>query len=248
MRGVIEEKTNRIVEVIFSSVKPFQLMLGKIIGIALVGLTQFILWIVLTITIQTVTMSVLFKDQIADTATQNAQVEKVMKNDLSAGMDKMQKVKSPNEVIELMNEFQNINVTKLLVCFGFYFLFGYLLYAALFAGIGSAVDSEADTQQFILPVTVPLIASFIIAQTVATDPDSSMAQFFSIFPLTSPIVMMVRLPFDVPAWELALSMVSLILGFLFFTWLAGKIYRTGIMMYGKKASWREIGKWLFYKP
>ncbi len=248
MRGVIEEKTNRIVEVIFSSVKPFQLMLGKIIGIALVGLTQFILWIVLTITIQTVTMNVLFKDQIADTAKQNAQVEKVMKNDLTAGVDKMQKVKSPNEVIELFNEFQNINITKLLVCFGFYFLFGYLLYAALFAGIGSAVDSEADTQQFILPVTVPLIASFIIAQTVATDPDSSMAQFFSIFPLTSPIVMMVRLPFDVPAWELVLSMVSLIIGFLFFTWLAGRIYRTGILMYGKKASWREIGKWLFYKP
>lgn len=248
MRGVIEEKTNRIVEVIFSSVKPFQLMLGKIIGIALVGLTQFILWIVLTITIQTVTMNVLFKDQIADTAKQNAQVEKVMKNDLTAGVDKMQKVKSPNEVIELINEFQNINITKLLVCFGFYFLFGYLLYAALFAGIGSAVDSEADTQQFILPVTVPLIASFIIAQTVATDPDSSMAQFFSIFPLTSPIVMMVRLPFDVPTWELVLSMVSLIIGFLFFTWLAGRIYRTGILMYGKKASWREIGKWLFYKP
>ncbi len=248
MRGVIEEKTNRIVEVIFSSVKPFQLMLGKIIGIALVGLTQFILWIVLTITIQTVTMNVLFKDQIADTAKQNAQVEKVMKNDLSAGMDKMQKVKSPNEVIELINEFQNINITKLLLCFGFYFLFGYLLYAALFAGIGSAVDSEADTQQFILPVTVPLIASFVIAQTVATDPDSSMAQFFSIFPLTSPIVMMVRLPFDVPAWELLLSMVSLIIGFLFFTWLAGRIYRTGILLYGKKASWREIGKWLFYKP
>lgn len=247
MRGVIEEKTNRIVEVIISSVKPFQLMLGKIIGIALVGLTQFILWIVLTIVIQTVTMNVLFKDQIADTAKQNAQVEKVMKNDLSAGVDKMQKVKSPNEVIELINEFQNINITKLLVCFGFYFLFGYLLYAALFAGIGSAVDSEADTQQFILPVTVPLIASFLIAQTVATDPDSSMAQFFSIFPLTSPIVMMVRLPFDVPVWELALSMVSLIAGFLFFTWLAGRIYRTGILMYGKKAGWREIGKWLFYK-
>lgn len=247
MRGVIEEKTNRIVEVLVSSVTPFQLMLGKIVGIALVGLTQFILWIGLTILIQTVTVSVLFKDQLADTMKRNAQVEKVMKNDLSAGVSKMEKVKSPNEVIDLFNEFNNINKTKLLVCFGFYFLFGYLLYAALFAGVGSAVDSEADTQQFILPITVPLIASFIIAQAVATDPDSSMAQFFSIFPLTSPIVMMVRLPFDVPVWELALSMLSLIAGFLFFTWLAGKIYRTGILMYGKKASWKEIGKWLFYK-
>ena len=247
MRGVIEEKTNRIVEVIVSSVKPFQLMLGKIIGVALVGLTQFILWIVLTLIISTAVNTYLFKDQIADTMKHNSQIEKVMKDDLTAGVDKMEKINSPNEVIDLFNNFNNINITKILVCFAFYFLVGYLLYAALFAAVGSAVDSEADTQQFILPVTIPLIASFIIAQSVVTDPDSSMAQFFSIFPLTSPIVMMVRLPFDVPAWELALSMVSLIVGFLFFTWIAGKIYRTGILMYGKKTSWKELGKWLFYK-
>ena len=247
MRGVIEEKTNRIVEVIVSSVKPFQLMLGKIIGVALVGLTQFILWIVLTLIISTTVNSILFKDQIADTAKHNSQMEKVMKNDLTAGIDKMDKVDSPNEVIELFNNVNNINISKVLMCFAFYFLFGYLLYAALFAAIGSAVDSEADTQQFILPVTIPLIASFIIAQSVVTDPDSSMAQFFSIFPLTSPIVMMVRLPFDVPIWELALSMFMLIVGFLFFTWMAGKIYRTGILMYGKKTTWKELGKWLFYK-
>ena len=247
MRGVIEEKTNRIVEIIVSSVKPFQLMLGKIIGVALVGLTQFILWTVLTLVISTSVNSFLFKDQITDTVKHNSQMETVMKNDLTAGVDKMEKINSPNEVIELLNNFNNINVTKILVCFAFYFLFGYLLYAALFAAIGSAVDSEADTQQFILPVTIPLIASFIIAQSVVTDPDSSMAQFFSIFPLTSPIVMMVRLPFDVPTRELALSMVSLIVGFIFFTWVAGKIYRTGILMYGKKPSWKELGKWLFYK-
>lgn len=247
MRGVIEEKTNRIVEVIVSSVKPFQLMLGKILGVALVGLTQFILWIVLTLIISTAVNTILFKDQLADTMKRNSQMEKVMKNDLSAGVDKMEKVKSPNEVIDLFNQVSNINVVKIVTCFAFYFLFGYLLYAALFAAIGSAVDSEADTQQFILPVTIPLIASFIIAQSVVTDPDSSMAQFFSIFPLTSPIVMMVRLPFDVPAWELALSMVMLIVGFLFFTWIAGKIYRTGILMYGKKTTWKELGKWLFYK-
>jgi ABC-2 type transport system permease protein len=247
MRGVIEEKTNRIVEVIVSSVKPFQLMLGKIIGVALVGLTQFILWIVLTLIISTTVNSILFKDQLADTNKHNSQMEKVMKNDVTAGVDKMEKINSPNEVIDLFNNVKNINITKVLVCFAFYFLFGYLLYAALFAAVGSAVDSEADTQQFILPVTIPLIASFIIAQTIVTDPDSSMAQFFSIFPLTSPIVMMVRLPFDVPIWELALSMLSLVIGFLFFTWIAGKIYRTGILMYGKKPSWKELGKWLFYK-
>ncbi len=247
MRGVIEEKTNRIVEVIVSSVKPFQLMLGKIIGVALVGLTQFILWIILTISISTTINSILFKDQLADTVKHNSQMEKVMKNDLTADIDNMEKVNSPNEVIELINNVKNINITKVLICFAFYFLFGYLLYAALFAAIGSAVDGEADTQQFILPVTIPLIGSFIIAQSIVTDPDSSMAQFFSIFPLTSPIVMMVRLPFDVPIWELALSMFMLVVGFLFFTWMAGKIYRTGILMYGKKTTWKELGKWLFYK-
>lgn len=247
MRGVIEEKTNRIVEVIVSSVKPFQLMLGKIIGVALVGLTQFILWIVLTLVISTAVNTILFKDQIADTMKHNSQMEKVMKNDLTAGVDKMEKINSPNEVIELFNNLSNINITKIVICFAFYFLFGYLLYAALFAAIGSAVDSEADTQQFILPVTIPLIGSFIIAQSIVTDPDSSMAQFFSIFPLTSPIVMMVRLPFDVPVWELSLSMFMLVVGFLFFTWMAGKIYRTGILMYGKKTTWKELGKWLLYK-
>lgn len=247
MRGVIEEKTNRIVEVIVSSVKPFQLMLGKIIGVALVGLTQFVLWIILTLIISTTVNGILFKNQIADSVKKDTQMEQVMKNDITAGVTKMEKINSPNEVLQLFDDVKNINVTKLVLCFAFYFLVGYLLYAALFAAIGSAVDSEADTQQFILPVTIPLILSFIIAQSVVTDPDSSMAQFFSIFPLTSPIVMMVRLPFDVPVWELALSMTMLVIGFLFFTWLAGKIYRTGILMYGKKVSWKELGKWLFYK-
>lgn len=247
MRGVIEEKTNRIVEVIVSSVKPFQLMLGKIIGVALVGLTQFILWVVLTLIISTSVNAVLFKNQLADTAKQNAQMEKVMKNDIMAQTYKMDKINTPSEVVDMFNNVKNINVTRLIFCFAFYFLFGYLLYAALFAAIGSAVDNEADTQQFILPVTIPLILSFIIAQSIVADPDSSMARFFSMFPLTSPIVMMVRLPFDVPIWELAVSMVSLVIGFLFFTWLAGKIYRTGILMYGKKTTWRELGKWLFYK-
>ena len=247
MRGVIEEKSNRIVEVIISSVKPFQLMLGKIIGVALVGLTQFILWITLTLILQTAITTFLFKNEIADKVKQNSQIEKVMKNDLSAGISSMEKVQTPNEAIALFNDLDKVNFSQIIICFAFFFLFGYLLYAALFAAIGSAVDNEADTQQFILPVTIPLILSFIIAQNIIKDPDSSMAQFFSIFPLTSPIVMMVRLPFGVPMWELLLSMVMLIIGFLFFTWLAGKIYRTGILMYGKKTTWKELGKWLFYK-
>jgi len=247
MRGVIEEKTNRIVEVIVSSVKPFQLMLGKIIGVALVGLTQFILWIVLTTVIYVGITSTVFKNQIQDTLTQNNQIEKVMKNDILSQSHKMEKVGTPNEVIDMFNFADGLNLPVLITCFAFYFLFGYLLYAALFAAVGSAVDSEADTQQFILPVTIPLILSFVIAQAIMSSPNSSMAQFFSIFPLTSPIVMMVRLPFDVPVWELALSMFMLVVGFLFFTWMAGKIYRTGILMYGKKTTWKELGKWLFYK-
>ena len=247
MRGVIEEKTNRIVEVIVSSVKPFQLMLGKIIGVAMVGLTQFVLWIILTFAISTFVTGVLFKDQIADKIKQEQQISKVMKDDITSHSDKMEKVKTPNEAIDVLDNLSKIDVTHVILVFAFYFLLGYLLYAALFAAIGSAVDSEADTQQFMIPVTAPLIISFAIAQGVASDPDSGLAQFFSIFPLTSPIVMMVRLPFGVPTWELALSMVMLVVGFLFFTWLAGKIYRTGILMYGKKTTWKELGKWLFYK-
>ncbi len=247
MRGVIEEKTNRIVEVIISSVKPFQLMLGKIIGVAMVGLTQFLLWIILTSAISTYVTGVLLKDQIADKLKQEKQTEKVMKNDITAGSDKMEKVKTPNEAIAIMDNLGKIDKAHIVFSFAFYFLFGYLLYAALFAAIGSAVDSETDTSQFMIPVTAPLILSFVISQVVAMDPDSGLGQFFSIFPLTSPIVMMVRLPFGVPMWEQAVSMIILVLGFLFFTWLAAKIYRTGILMYGKKTSWKELGKWLFYK-
>ena len=247
MRGVIEEKTNRIVEVIISSVKPFQLMLGKIIGIALVGLTQFILWIVLTLTISTVVTNVLFKDVIADQVKQNSQMEKVYKNDITAHPDKLEKVDTPSEAIQKLNNLQNINFGLIAGCFAFYFLFGYLLYAALFAAIGSAVDNDADTQQFMLPVTIPLILSFAVAQGVIANPNGAVAYWFSIIPLTSPVVMMVRLPFDVPVSDLITSMFLLVVGFFFFTWMAGKIYRTGILMYGKKASWKELGKWLFYK-
>lgn len=247
MRGVIEEKTSRIVEVIISSVKPFQLMLGKIIGVALVGLTQFLLWVILTFTISTMVSSFLFKDLIKDQVTQNAQMEKVYKNDILAGTDKMDHVKSPNEAISILNDVSHINFGKIIFLFAFYFLFGYLLYAALFAAIGSAVDSDADTQQFMLPVTIPLVLSFVVAQSVAANPDGAVAYWFSIIPLTSPIVMMVRLPFDVPVGDIITSMTLLVLGFFFFTWMAGKIYRTGILMYGKKVTWKELGKWLLYK-
>ncbi|MGE0562161.1 MAG: ABC transporter permease [Flavobacteriales bacterium] len=238
MRGVIEEKTSRIVEIIISSVKPFQLMMGKIVGIALVGLTQFLLWIVLTGIIISIAQVILTQNiEVADTAA----IEEVMKAQ-GAG-----NVNTSNMSVQIQAIIDEIPIVKLLVSFLFYFLGGYLLYGALFAAVGSAVDSEADTQQFMMPITIPLIFSFVVAQTVIQNPDGSMAFWLSLFPLTSPIIMMVRIPFGVETWELLLSMVLLVLGFIGTTWMAGKIYRTGILMYGKKVSYKELWKWLFFK-
>ena len=244
MRGVMEEKTNRIVEIILSSVKPFQLMMGKIVGVALVGLTQFLLWVILTTTLYSVATVTLLKDIDIKQVQQKEQTFTV-----GANLDymNMKKIEKPNIVTEIWNDFKSVDMKTIVLCFLFYFLGGYLMYSAMFAAVGAAVDNEADTQQFMMPITIPLILSFVVAQTIIQNPESTMAFWFSIIPLTSPIVMMVRLPFGVPAWELALSMTLLVVGFVFTTWLAGRIYRTGILMYGKKVTWKELGKWLFYK-
>ena len=227
MRGVIEEKTNRIVEIIISSVKPFQLMIGKILGVALVGLTQFILWIVLTIIISSIAEIIFF-----DTT------------EITNNIDSVDQSVILNEFTRLTG---GINLMLIFVSFLFYFLFGYLMYSALFAAVGSAVDAESDTQQFMLPITIPLIFSFILIQPVMDNPDGILAFWLSIIPLTSPIIMMARLPFGVESWQLIISMIFLILGFIFTTFIAGKIYRTGILMYGKKISYKELWKWLTYK-
>ena len=227
MRGVIEEKTNRIVEIIISSVKPFQLMIGKILGVALVGLTQFILWIVLTIIISSIAEIIFF-----DTT------------EITNNLDSVDQSVILNEFTRLTG---GINLMLIFVSFLFYFLFGYLMYSSLFAAVGSAVDAEADTQQFMLPITIPLIFSFILIQPVMDNPDGILAFWLSIIPLTSPIIMMARLPFGVESWQLIISMILLILGFIFTTFIAGKIYRTGILMYGKKISYKELWKWLTYK-
>jgi len=240
MRGVIEEKTNRIVEVIISSVKPFQLMFGKIVGIAMVGLTQFLLWVILTSTITTVGSSFL-KEKF-----QTKKHKTELSQSTSSGQNQGQ-AEEADGLGDLFKAAGNINIPVIILGFIFYFLGGYLLYSALFAAIGSAVDSEADTQQFMLPITIPLILSFMVAQYVISSPDGPIAFWFSIIPFTSPVVMMVRLPFGVPAFDLILSMIMLVVGFIFTTWIAGKIYRTGILMYGKKPTFAEIGKWLFYK-
>ncbi len=239
MRGVIEEKTNRIVEVIISSVKPFQLMMGKIIGIALVGLTQFLLWVVLTAGLYTAFLNTVVKEKYSA-----EKIEMLMqKSPDGTAVDDIDQMIENQMMVERIN---SINWALIIPCFIFYFLGGYLLYGAMFAAVGGAVDNDSDTQQFVLPITIPLIFSFIMAQTVLNDPTGVMARWLSIIPLTSPIVMMVRLPFQVPVWELVLSMVMLVLGFILTTWLAGKIYRTGILMYGKRVTWKEMGRWLRY--
>lgn len=249
MRGVIEEKTNRIVEVIVSSVRPFELMMGKIIGVALVGLTQFLLWIILTFVLVTAAKGILMPEKSMD--MQMVQMNSIM-NTTGTGSDIAssggQTVAPEQTEIELAFEAINsINYSTMLLAFLFYFLGGYLLYGAMFAAIGSAVDNDADTQQFMLPVTIPLILGIVALQGVITNPEGPVAFWFSIIPLTSPIIMMARIPFGVPIWEVALSVVLLIITFVAFTWLAAKIYRTGILMYGKKVNYHELYKWLRYK-
>ena len=235
MRGVIEEKTNRIVEVMISSVKPFQLMMGKIIGIAAVGLTQFLLWIILSSTVTVVVGARFQVDRFSD-----AQIEQTLETTSD--------VQQAKEVNSFLNALGNINLPLILGSFLFYFLGGYLLYGALFGAVGAAVDSETDSQQFMLPITIPLVLSFIVAQTVILkNPDGPVAFWMSMVPFTSPIIMMLRIPFGVPTHELLLSMLFLVLGFIATTWLAGRIYRVGILMYGKKTTYRELSKWLFYK-
>ncbi len=244
MRGVIEEKTSRIVEVIISSVKPFQLLMGKIIGIAMVGLTQFILWVALSLLVTTAVQSIFLDKDLLTQKTEQI-------NSISGHtIDENNPVSSGgNEeiVAEIFDSLSSINFIHVFLVFIFYFLGGYLLYSALFGAIGAAVDNETDTQQFMLPITVPLILGIVVAQSIISNPDSSLAFWFSIIPFTSPVVMMVRLPFGVPLSELLLSMSLLVLGFLFTTWIASRIYRVGILMYGKKVSYKELGKWLFYK-
>ena len=246
MRGVMEEKTNRIVEVLISSVKPFQLMMGKIVGIALVGFTQFLLWIVLTGVLATIGSTVMVAGKYSGEDLAGQQMTVQMQEELGVDPDEVPKI-DESAVLGILDQ---INIPLVLALFGFYFLGGYLLYSSLFAAVGSAVDSEAETQQFMMPVTIPIIIAIFIAQTAMQNPSSPVVFWGSIIPFTSPVVMMVRVAmgtaFEQP-WELALSMGLLVLGFLGTTWLAARIYRTGILMYGKKVSWKELGKWLFYK-
>ena len=234
MRGVMEEKTNRIAEVIISSVRPFQLMMGKIVGIALVGLTQFLLWLILTGSLQF--LLPLFIPEL----------RQAMHPSSAAGMDAISKVPT-SELAGIFNSLSNQHWSLILSCFLFYFLGGYFLYAAMFAAVGSLVnEDQQEAQQMTIPITMPIILAFFIMTSAIKDPNSTLAIFGSMFPLTSPIVMMARIPYGVPAWQIATSMLLLVAGFVLMTWLSAKIYRTGILMYGKKASWKEVIKWMRY--
>ena len=241
MRGVMEEKTNRIAEVIVSSVKPFQLMLGKIIGIGAVGLTQFAIWIVLISVLQSI-VPLLFPDAFHQIMAQGGVAG-------GAGIPSALPQTGPQKMMGAMAEgLGSLNIGLIVSCFVFYFLGGYLLYASLFAAVGSVVsEDQQEAQQLALPIMMPIILGFVIMTKAVSDPDSNLAIFGSLFPFTSPIVMMGRITYGVPWQQLVLSMLLLVGSFLFLTWLTAKIYRTGILMYGKKTSWKEMMKWAFRK-
>ena len=229
MRGVTEEKTNRIAEVVVSSVKPFQLMMGKIIGIGAVGLTQFAIWIVLMFMMQ-LAIPLIFPDLFTH-------VNATANNPATTSM-----------IAEVTQGLSSLPILKIALSFLFYFLGGYLTYASLFAAIGSVVsEDQQEAQQLVFPVLMPIILGFVIMMKAINEPNSNLAIFGSIFPLTSPIVMMGRITYDIPLWQMAVSMILLVGCFLFFTWITAKIYRTGILMYGKKPSWKEMIKWGFRK-
>ena len=243
MRGVMEEKVNRIAEVVISSVKPFELMMGKIIGVGAVGLTQFLLWIVLLFTFSAIIGAFIPPDLLLQ--AQNASTQ-IPGGQPQASQAMINIAKANNELTTA------VNWVLIISCFLFYFVFGYLFYAALFAAVGSAVNEDPqDAQSLMFPITMPIVIAIIIMINAITHPESSLATWSSMIPFFSPIVMMARIPFGVPGtvpwWQLGVSMILLIAGFLFTTWLSAKIYRTGILMYGKKATWKEMWKWAFRK-
>ncbi len=241
MQGVIEEKNSKVLEVVVSSVKPFQLMMGKIIGIACVAVTQFVIWVaVLTVGGMLAVHSFVPADILAAAQGMSSGMSPEMSQAMSAATD--------SDTLPALANLLDIGyLGKMLAVFLVYFVGGYLLYAAAFAAVGSAVDNIQDSQQFQMPVTLPIIFGFLGMISAMRDPGGAMAFWFSIIPFTSPMVMVARIPYGVPAWELALSIVLLVATFMLMVWLAGKIYRVGIFMYGKKPSFKEMVKWITYR-
>jgi len=236
MRSVIEEKTSRIIEVIISSVKPIQLMLGKIIGTSLAGITQFVIWLILGGVLMTI-VSFIFNIDMSQTQTPQQELIN-------------QAIQNPDVNIQaqqVWSAFSNMPITNLIIAFVLFFICGYLLYSSIYAAIGAAVDNETDTQQFMLPVLIPLILGVYIGFfTVIENPHGTVSTIFSFIPFTSPVVMLMRIPFGVPIWQQLLSLFILIGTFVVTVWFAAKIYRVGILMYGKKPSYKELIKWIKY--
>ncbi len=245
MKSVMEEKTSRIAEIIISSVKPFELMMGKIVGVALVGLTQFLLWIILI----GITVVVAFVAMDLGAVLSNPEVLKQIAEAQQQGQVNMGTINIDPDMLSMTQTIVNINWLRILGWFLFYFLGGYFLYASLFAAVGSLIDDEtSDSNSLTMPITMPIIIAFVMMVKTLDDPASGVAIFGSIFPLTSPIVMMARIPFNAPTWwEMTASVLCMIIGFLGTTWLAAKIYRTGILLNGKKITLKEVGKWVFRK-
>ena len=237
MRSVIEEKTSRIIEVIISSVKPFQLMLGKILGNALAGILQFIIWAI-SAGFLLFLITYIFGVETASSGSAMAQMNPEIIQQVQGT--------STNELQLVLQEVKNLPILTMFFSFIIYFLGGYLIYSSIYAAIGAAVDSETDTQQFMMPVLMPLIIAIYVGFSVIENPHGPIALGFSLFPLTSPIVMLMRIPFGVPWWQIAVSMLLLIVTFIGIVWFAAKIYRVGILMYGKKPSYKELYKWLKY--
>lgn len=235
MRSVIEEKTSRIIEVIISSVKPFQLMMGKIIGNAMAGILQFIIWMVIG-------------GILLSAITLYFGVGEVNSSSVQMAPEMVQQVQnSSNSDLQLvLQEIKNLPILTMFFSFIIYFLGGYLIYSSIYAAIGAAVDSETDTQQFMMPVLMPLVIAIYVGFSVIENPHGPIAVAFSLFPLTSPIVMLMRIPFGVPWWQILISVIILFGTFFFVVWFAAKIYRVGILMYGKKPTWKELYKWLKY--
>ncbi len=245
MRGVIEEKSNRIIEVIISSVKPFQLLMGKILGVGMVALTQFAIWIVLTIGISAIVSPMFMPD--VENLNETVRIQDFMDTGSSIATQQVDTDLINRELTGMLLSLHNIDFAVIILSFIFFFLGGYFLYGSLFAAVGSAVDGDTDTQQFMLPVTLPLIFAIFVMINTVQNPESALTYWCSIIPFTSPIVMMARIPFGVPYSQIFLSAMLLIITFIIFTWLASKVYRTGILMYGKKPSWKEMYKWIKYK-
>lgn len=247
MQGVIEEKNNRVVELLVSSVKPVQLMMGKIFGIAAVGLLQIAIWIVLTAGLAGVGLN-LISEKSGKANMEQVQIanQSIMANQGAQSADVTAAISETN-TDNFLQALKNQNYGLIIGGFIFFFLMGYLLYAAMYAAVGSAVENVSDTQQLVMPITIPLILAIFVMIVGIKSPDGSLAFWFSMIPFTSPIVMLTRLPFGVPVWQLILSAVLLIGTFAVTVWLAAKIYRVGILMYGKKYSWKEMIKWIRYR-